>query len=120
MPWGIDLDPLKVRHAGVLLPEFADHFEAENLFDGTASWPPGRSYSLVILMLGRLCEVSRERADRLVSRIKVHASQLLVYAYQDYLREHRSLEELACRAGLSLLGYKPGSNVATADLALGP
>ena len=119
VPWGVDLDPLKVRHTGVLLPGFADNFVAENLFDGIAPWPPGRSYALVILMLGRLCEVSRERADQLLGRLKAHASQLLVYAYEDYLREHGSLEELARRAGLSLLPDETRGNVAMADLASG-
>jgi hypothetical protein len=119
VPWGVDLDPIKVRHAGVLLPEFADHFAAENLFEGIAPWPPGRSYALVILMVGRLCEVPRERADRLVSHLRTHASQLLVYAYEDYLREYGSLEDLVRRAGLSLRGDEALGNVAMANLASG-
>ena len=41
VPYGVDLDPLKCSATvpGILLPEFADHFAAENLFEATAPWP---------------------------------------------------------------------------------
>ena len=70
-------------------------------------------------MIGRLCEVPRRRADRLVTRLEGHTPPGSVDAYEDYLREHGPLEELARRAGLTLLPDATRDNVAMANLASG-
>jgi hypothetical protein len=113
VPFGIDTERDRVEHARVLLPGFADHFIAGDMFESDGIWPAGRRYALALLMPGRLLEAGPERAARLVGRLTEHCDQLLVYAYGDWLTRFGDLRGLAREAGLSL----PSGPAATASLA---
>jgi SAM-dependent methyltransferase len=100
VPFGIDIDPMRIAHARELQPEFADNFVAGDLFEETP-WRDGRRYALAIVMPGRFLEVDPGRAERLRARLRQHCDRVLVYAYGDWLGEHESLAALADRAGLT-------------------
>jgi hypothetical protein len=114
VPFGIDAAADRVEHARRLLPEFADHFTAGDMFESDEIWPTERRYALALLMPGRLLEAGAERAGRLSARLMAHCDQLLVYAYGDWLSRFGDLQGLARKAAISLMGVAPG---ATAGLA---
>jgi SAM-dependent methyltransferase len=114
VPFGIDAAADRVEHARNLLPEFADHFIAGDMFESDEIWPAERRYALALLMPGRLLEAGAERAGRLSERLMAHCDQLLVYAYGDWLSRFGDLQGLARKAAISLMGVAPG---ATAGLA---
>ena len=103
VPFGLDIAPAKLAHARTLLPEFAANFSPGDMFETDAPWPEGRRYALVILMLGRLLEVPAERAAWLRSRLKEHASNLIVYSYDLAVTGDEALQSLAARVGIQLL-----------------
>lgn len=116
VPFGVEIDAAKVAHARALLPEFACNFFAGDIFETDAPWAEGRRYALVILMLGRLLEVSREGADRLTSRLKQHAGTLLVYSYDAAGSPGDPLRPLAEKAGLWLLTSNEPAHVRLAAI----
>ena len=87
-----------------------------DIFDDCAIWSKDREFQLVILMLGRLTEVAEEQAEKLLRCIKECARNLLVYAYDDFLHHHGSLEDLARKTGVPLSDKRSGDNVAMAYL----
>ena len=101
VPFGIDVDQLKLEHARELQPSFAGNFVLANMFE-TLPVDADTVYSLVILMPGRLLEVNEEFAERLRGLLRGHFQQLLVYAYGEWLTRYQGLRGLAERAGLSV------------------
>jgi len=118
VPGGVEIDLAKVEHAHVLLSEFANQFVVADMFASDAVWDTKSPYGLVILMLGRLTEVPTEKAVWLMERLQACASQLLVYAYDDYLRSYGSLQQMADCLEIELIDYQPGSTVSLARIAL--
>ena len=116
IPWGVDVSSDNIAHARLLAPRFSDNFVVSDIFDDCVVWSKDREFQLVILMLGRLTEVAEEQAEKLLRCIKEHARNLLVYAYDDYLHHHGSLEELARKTGVTLSDKRSGDNVAMAHL----
>lgn len=116
IPCGIDVIPEKIAHAKLLLPEYEDNFATANIFDVESFWSSNEEYSLVILMLGRLIEVPPIQINQLLSRLKDQTSQVLVYAYDDYIREYGSLEQMAKQIGIELLNFENSSNVCLAKV----
>jgi len=114
VPWGVERVAERIAHAKLLAPRFADNFVVSDIFDDCAVWSRVRNFELVILMLGRLTEVPHQWAEELLSRLKQHAKNVLVYAYDDYLRDFGSLEELARQAQIELTDTRSGGNVAMA------
>jgi 16S rRNA G1207 methylase RsmC len=114
IPYGVDLISEKIAHAKLLLPEYEDNFAIANIFDVESFWTSNEKYSLVILMLGRLIEVPPIQINQLLSRLKDQTSQVLVYAYDDYIREYGSLEQMAKQIGVELLNFEASSNVCLA------
>jgi len=114
VPWGVERVAERIAHAKLLAPRFAENFVVSDIFDDCAVWSRDRNFELIILMLGRMTEVPDEWAEELLSRIKGHAKNLLVYAYDDYLRDFGSLEELARQAHVELTDARSGENVAMA------
>jgi hypothetical protein len=100
VPFGVDIDPAKLAHARLLLSEFDDNLFLDDIFETDALWPDGQVYALVILMPGRLLEVSLERAEKLKSRLREHASNLIVYSYDI---GDEGLPLLAEKVGIQLL-----------------
>jgi len=117
IPCGVDVIPEKINHAKLLLPEYKGNFVIANIFDVENFWSFEEEYSLVILMLGRLIEVAPIQTKQLLDRLKTKSSQVLVYAYDDYIREHGSLEQMAKRIGIELLNSEVVSNVCLAKVA---
>lgn len=120
VPCGVELEPSRLEHARLLLPEFATNFVLGDGFESDAIWADGRRYPLVLLMPGRLLEAGPERAARLRQRLRERCDALLVYAYGDWLRRYRNLEGLARRAGLVLLSAGPDVTASLATLRVAP
>lgn len=96
----------------LLTSRFADNFVVSDIFDDRLVWSRDREFQLVILSLVRLTEVDELRAEELLRRIREHAKNLLVYAYDG----DGSLEELARKTGVTLSGQQLGENVAIANM----
>jgi len=95
--YGVDRNEAALAHAKLLLPEFAGNFYTGNLFD-VGLWSEGRRYGLVILMIGRLFEVSDELRTRAIDALRRSADTVLLYKYPGWSPE--SLTRLIERAGL--------------------
>jgi SAM-dependent methyltransferase len=115
-PFGIDIDPIRVEHARQVLPEFADNMVVGDIFDSEPLWRDGRRYVLGILMPGRLMEVDAEQAARLRARLRDRCDGVLVYAYEDYLAQFGSLNELLRRSGISIIRASSSGTVAVGRL----
>jgi SAM-dependent methyltransferase len=111
---GIDRDPEKIAHAILLHPNappgtftVADPFGAPNrdLDEDTF---------LTILMLGRLVEIPVAVARAVCNIVCRSTRHLLVYAYDDYVRQIGSLSEMAGQIGLELRDI---TKTATIELA---
>lgn len=113
VPFGIDLTPASVAHARLLLPAYAEHFVAGDMFEEDAPWAGDRRYALVLLAPTRFLETSAERSATLRERLRRCCDTLVVYAYGKSLARHGDLAGLCRATGLRLL---PASR-ATAGLA---
>ncbi len=114
IPWGVDLRGDVLDHARQLLPNFAANFGRQDLFD-SGFWPGARSYEMAILMVGRLLEAPKGKAEKLLATIVAHCRRLLVYAYPGWANE--DLETLVRRAGLSVQqGSTPTAAIAAVNM----
>src|SRR4030095_5183727 len=95
-PYGVDLNRKSLGHAAALLPSFASNFSAADLFDCDA-WSRERRYVLTLLMAGRLLEVERPIAERLLKTLRAQSDAILVYSYPGV--GGRSLEAVAREMG---------------------
>jgi hypothetical protein len=111
VPYGVEMDSVRVRHARLLAPAFGENIIEGNIFDAESVWATPIGYLLAILMPGRLLEVDRERARALRKHIDRHCQYLLVYAYPEWLARYGTLARLANEAGLELLDA-PGATAA--------
>lgn len=109
VPFGLDVDPLRIAHAKELHPEHAENFMVGDMFSLDGPWLHGRRFALVMLMPGRLLEVDRGRAAALVRELTRCSDNILVYAYGDWLARYGGLQELARAANLDLSGFRPGA-----------
>ena len=69
VPYGVDNRRSSLTHVAEVLPSFSANFLNGDLFD-YGVWAKDRRYTLAILMAGRLVEVGRPRAERLLSALK--------------------------------------------------
>lgn len=117
VPFGIDSDPARIKHARLLQPDFGENFLVRDLMDaGWAAEPPwDEGFTLGIVMPGRLLEAGPERANAFRERLRSSCDRVLVYAYGDWL-EDSSMEDLTGRAGLSLVGEPSHERVALATV----
>jgi hypothetical protein len=74
------------------------------MFDNDQLWVEGRRFALAILMPGRLLETDEGRAAALRERLRQSCDRVLVYAYGDWLARAGGLADLACEAGLRIVG----------------
>lgn len=100
IPFGVDLSEDKIGHAHALLPEHLANFAVGDLFD-PEYWRRFPVMDLTMLMLGRLVEVPRPRADALLAEIRRQSRQTICYAYLDWLKG-QTLDSVAATFGLSL------------------
>lgn len=100
IPYGIDSNEVAVAHARQLWPQFAHNFAEGDFFDVDLWSNETRNYRLVLLMLGRLLEVPREKATRLLHSLRLSSSKVLAYTYPDW--GEQSLEAIAQQFGLEL------------------
>jgi hypothetical protein len=105
VPHGIERRAEALAHVREILPRHADRFVRASLYD-PAIWSSGRRYALAILMVGRLLEGDRGRAEALRAAVLAACDRVLLYAYQGFSRE--PLEELAARAGLAIGPVRDG------------
>ncbi|MEW6529457.1 MAG: class I SAM-dependent methyltransferase [Thermodesulfobacteriota bacterium] len=114
--WGVDRSLDRIDRARLLNSGFADNFVLADIFDDCAVWSEEREFAMVILMLGRLIEVSEERAEMLLKRIRERARNFLVYAYEGYEHYHGSLDELARKARITISEDRLDENVGLVKL----
>ena len=100
--WGLEMDPTKVEHAALVLPDHGHQVIAGNMFDDEL-WRDGSRYALAFVMPGRLLEVDADAAARLRANLDAHCDRILLYAYGDWLTGAGGLASLASDAGFTLL-----------------
>jgi Methyltransferase domain len=105
VPYGIDRDETSIAHARELQPQFAGNFVRCDLFDA-AVWNNDHHYALALLMIGRLHEVERPKADRLLDTVRSRCDALLLYVYPGYSDD--PLAELARQLGMPINEKAPG------------
>jgi prolyl 4-hydroxylase len=98
-PYGVDSSDLSLEHARGLLPKFAENFQPGDIFNCDL-WSGGPRYALTLLMAGRLLEVKRLVADRLLQTLRTKSDAILVYCYPG--PGTRGLASLAQEWGLLL------------------
>lgn len=116
IPYGVDVETSRIEHARELLPHFADNFVAGDLFDTESLWPEGRKYALVLLMPGRLLEVTPDRAAQMRARLRDQCECVLIYAYGDWITRYGTLGNLAAAAGFKLINSDNGVAAALAEV----
>jgi len=87
-----------------------------NIFDDNVVWSEDRKFQLIILMLGRLTEVTETRAQTLLKIIRERAHKLLVYVYDGYENQRVSIDELARKTTVILSENRRNRNLAILDL----
>ncbi len=112
IPWGVDQSEDRISHARLLISQFSDHFIVADIFNDSVIWSEDREFELIILMLGRLTEVSDEQSKSLLRLMKERARNILVYAYSDY----GSLSALSQRTGVILAHKGSAENIAMVDI----
>ena len=114
LPFGIDVEPSRIRHARDLLPAFASHFQVGNMFSAEPPWQTRSDYALVLLAVRRLLEVRPEDAARLRKHLARQRVLLYVYGAEDELPDDVAV--LAARAGLRLSAVGTTPQVALAEV----
>ncbi len=107
IPHGVDAKGESIRHARLLQPRFAANFVEANIF-GAGDWLASHHAALVIMMAGRLVEVSRETAEALLALLSANAQRVLVYVHPGW---RMGLAEIAVRIPLRL-------EIATGDVGI--
>jgi 2-polyprenyl-3-methyl-5-hydroxy-6-metoxy-1,4-benzoquinol methylase len=110
VPFGVDIDPLRIEHARQLHPAHPGNFVSGDMFESEEVWPQGRGYALALVMPGRLLETDERRAAALREWLRRTCDRVLVYAYGDWLTRAGDLASLAREAGLTITG--PGGQQA--------
>jgi SAM-dependent methyltransferase len=120
VPFGIDAEPERIKHARLLQPDFRSNFVVGDILDADPDagqpWDDGSRFALGIIMPGRLLETGTDRANAIRERLRRSCDRVLVYAYGDWLAT-RSLAELARESGLTPLGEPNGDGVALATVS---
>jgi len=115
VPFGIDSRPLPISRSQEILGEYSRNLAVGDMFDCEAMWPPGRRYSLVLLMVGKLRDEPPASAARLKEHLRSSCDRLLVYASDEALaRFNQDLSAAAAEVGLRLEEWKDGRKVALA------
>lgn len=101
-PFGVDLDARKILHAKSIFPIHEENFHVGDLFEQDLSIWQDTCFDIVILMPGRLLEVSQEIRTSFLEHLRKHCKQIVLYAYGDWLTRYSSLSVLANLTGFQL------------------
>jgi SAM-dependent methyltransferase len=96
---GIEREGTKVERARQVLAGVPHALFTGDMFDEAGPWRNVRP-DLVLLMPGRLLEVTADRAARLRQWLLARHCLILAYAYDDWIPERASISQLCERAGL--------------------
>jgi trans-aconitate methyltransferase len=96
IPFGVDTSKRAIEHARTILPAFSSNFVESDLL-AFGSWN-GRPYVLSLLMLGRLKEIGKTNAARLIAELKSKSKEVIVYLYPDW--RDQKLGEMADELGV--------------------
>jgi hypothetical protein len=100
VPFGVELSAEKVSRAAHLLPESRNNFVVADIFSAAADRHlRSRRYTVTLLMLGRLDEVSKDKALATLDTVAGSTDILLGYFYG---RHANSARRIASKFGLSL------------------
>ncbi|HDR7761366.1 methionine biosynthesis protein MetW [Bacillus cereus] len=102
VPYGIEKDVDKIANVQQLLPSHTANFVTGDIYNPESLRVFDQTYTIMLLMPGRLLEASSEQVEQLKVWIKEHSSYLLVYAYGDWLKRYGDFAALAEKAGLQL------------------
>jgi SAM-dependent methyltransferase len=105
VPYGMDRTAAAIAHARELQPRFADNFLQRDFFD-VASWVDERRYRLALLMIGRLLEVPRPDAARLLDAVRSCCDDVVLYVYPGYRDD--SLSDMAGQLDVRIEEKAPG------------
>jgi len=80
IPYGIDKSSDAIARAKLIAPSFAANFYVNDMF-ASITWLAESRFELAMLMLGRLTEVPRAAADRMMEVLRANCERILVYVY---------------------------------------
>jgi len=115
IPFGIEVDARKAKRAEVLLRECGGTVVSDDIFTSDAIWAQ-RVFDLAIVPASAFLEGPPELVKRLRKKLAQHSRLLLVYAYSDDEERFGSLDDMADRAGLKLLGARLDSTASLAEI----
>ena len=119
VPYGVDREPARIARARELFPEHAPHFVTGCAFDFESWWQDDWTFDLMILTPGRFLEVSAAEGEALRTRIAGRVSQVLLYAYSDWLERYGDVETMARLTGFSVTDLSADPMVRGARVAEG-
>ncbi|WP_437733299.1 class I SAM-dependent methyltransferase [Sorangium sp. So ce1335] len=106
-PFGVDLGPEKIDRAKETFPGRRGNFVAADLFCYPAL--EARAFDVVLLMPGRLLDVSTQVAAGFRDWLEGHCTDLILYAYDDWMARYRTLDALARECGFPGLSRCDGN-----------
>lgn len=107
-PFGIDVEPARIEHAHVLLPDHARRLVTGDMFSPQlARWDDER-FVLALITPRRCQEGGPDRTRALLDWLRPRVEHLLVYGYGRSLTEFGDLAGFARQVGIQLTDARPG------------
>jgi hypothetical protein len=114
VPFGIEVDPSKAKRADAALRAFGGEAIADDLFRSEAIWPR-EVFDLAIVAASAFLEGPADLVKILRARLAQRSRLLLVYAYSDDVKRFGTLDKIAGKADLRLVGARVDQNASLAE-----
>ncbi len=111
-PFGIDVEPERIGHARMLLPEFGKNFIVGDVANFDSLLPSPKHYALVLLSLCRIKVMSASQIAMFGERVQDCCDNLLVYDYYNH-----DFQKVAYQLGLELIAPAPSAEASLARFA---
>ncbi len=115
IPFGIEVDSRKARRAAVVLRNWGGTVVSDDMYTSDYIWNKSE-FDLAIVAARAFLEGPPKLVEQLRNKLAHHSRRLLVYAYSDDERRFGSLDGMARRAGLKLLGPRQSSTARLAEI----
>jgi uncharacterized protein len=115
VPFGIEVDAGKARRADAALRAFGGRALADDLFTSEAIWL-GQVFDLAIVSASAFLEGPANLVKQLRARLAQRSRLLLIYAYSDDLERFGTLDQIAGKASLRLVGARVDRTASLADI----
>lgn len=113
-PFGIDIEPERIGHTRMLLPEFSKNFIVGDVANFDSLLPNPKHYALVLLSLCRLKVMSASQIAMFGERVQDCCDNLLVYDYYNH-----DFQKVAYQFGLELIAPAPSAEASLARFDTG-